>query len=381
MDSSLTFDKPSMTEMPQSRHPLLDFVRMAFILTDIHSKILYANQFAEYLFGYSKEEMEGQRIRLLFFEEDLKYFLPSIVFLATEKAGFEGDGLLKHKDGQGVFVHLYVISFKEGEETFLAFSFQEIKRLKTLEREKLELKHRANLGMMVEEIAHQVRNPIASIGGYLQRLQKSSRLTPKTETYIHRVLQETKRLEEMIRRVEELVKMPQPVFKKEKIVEVMEQVVQSISNEEKAKGLSFSLEEGAIDREDYFYVDRGLVGQAFSHLLNNSIESLRRNKKARKDIRVFLSCDREKVEISLSDRGEGIPKKNLPHVFEPFFSTKPDHIGLGLTFVKKVVEDHGGRIEVDSRLHSGTTIRLIFPKDRRRPVRREWIAPEAQPSF
>ncbi len=372
-----------MTEMPEGRHPLLDYVRMAFILTDVHSKILYVNRFAEGLFGYSKEEMEGQRIRLLFFEEDLKFFLPNIVFLATDKAGFEGDGLLRRKDGKGVFVHLSVTSFKEGGETFLTFSFEEIQRLKTLEGEKLALKHRASLGMMVEEIAHHVRNPIASIGGYLHRLKKIAIPSSKAETYIHRILQETKRLEEMIHRMEELVKIPRPVFKKEKIVEVVEEIVRSFSQEEKAEGISFSLEEEAIDREEYFYVDRSLVAQAFSHLLSNSIESLRQTKggKDRKKIRISLSCDEENVEISFSDRGEGIPKKDLPHIFEPFFSTRPERVGLGLTFVKKVVEDHGGRIEVDSRLHKGTTIRVIFPKDRRRPIRRKWISTEAQPSF
>ncbi|MDO9123609.1 MAG: PAS domain S-box protein, partial [Deltaproteobacteria bacterium] len=135
-----------MTEILKSRHFLLDFVQVAFILTDIHSKILYANRYAEHLFGYTREEMEGQRIRTLFFEEDLKYFLPNIVYLAIYRAGFEGDGLLRQKDGKGIFVHLSAVSFKEGGEAFLAFSFQEIQRLKRLEREKLELKHRASLG-------------------------------------------------------------------------------------------------------------------------------------------------------------------------------------------------------------------------------------------
>lgn len=371
-----------MEEKSQRQHPLLDLVRMAFILTDIHSKILFANRFAEYLFGYSREEMEGQRIRLLFFEEDLKYFLPNVVFLATDKSGFEGDGLLRQKDGKGVFVHLSATSFVEGGETFLAFSFQEIQRLKTLEREKLELKHRANLGMMVEEIAHHVRNPIASIGGYLRRLSKIAVFNPRAETYIHRILQETKRLEEMIHQMEGLVKMPRPVFKKERILEVVESIVQSVSQEEKSEGISFSLEEGAIDREEYFYVDRNLVAQAFSHLLRNSIESTRqmKGKKGRKEIRISLLCDEDNVEISISDRGEGMPRKDLPRIFEPFFSTKPEHVGLGLTFVKKVVEDHGGRIEVNSHLRKGTTMRLIFPKDRRRPIRRKLISTKAQPS-
>jgi PAS domain S-box-containing protein len=373
----------TMTEIPKTRHPFLDLVHVAFILTDIHSKILYANRYAEHLFGYMREEMEGQRIRVLFFEDDLKYFLPNIVYLAIDKAGFEGDGLLRQRDGKGIFVHLSAASFKEGGETFLAFSFQEIQRLKRLEREKLELRHRASLGMMVEEIAHQVRNPIATIGGYAQRLMKASVSSPKTKAYIDRVLQETKRLEEMIRRMEELVKMPRPVFQREKFLEVVERTLQSVSQVEKAKEISFNLEEGSLKGEEYFYIDRDLVIRALSHILENSIESIGqgKRKKERKRIRVFLACNEENVEISVSDRGEGIPKKNLDRIFEPFFSTRPERVGLGLTFVKRMMEDHGGKIRIESRLRSGTTITLTFPKDRRRLIRREWVSPEAQNSL
>ncbi len=369
-----------MVEILKSRHPFLDFVQVAFVLTDIHSKILYTNRYAEHLFGYSREEMEGQRIRTFFFEEDLKYFLPNMVYLAIYKAGFEGDGLLRQKDGKGIFVYLSTASFKEGGETFLTFSFQEIQRLKRLEREKLELRHRASLGMMVEEIAHQVRNPIASIGGYTRRLMKASVSSPKTEAYLDRVLRETNRLEEMIRRMEELVKMPRPVFQRENILEIVERTLQSVSQEEKAKGVSFNLEEGSLEGDEYFYIDRGLLTRALSHILENSIESVGqgKGKKDRNRIRVFLACNEENVEISVSDKGEGISKKNLDRIFEPFFSTRPERVGLGLTFVKRVVEDHGGKIRIDSRLRRGTTMTLTFPKDRRRHIRREWVSPEAE---
>jgi len=372
-----------MTETPKSRHPFLDFIQASFVLTDVHGRILYTNRYTEHLFGYTREEMEGQRIRTFFFTEDLKYFLPNIVYLAIDKAGFEGDGLLRQKNGNGIFIHLSASSFKEGGETFLAFSFQEIQRLKKLEREKLELRHRASLGMMVEEMAHQIRNPISSIGGYAQRLMKASVSPQRMEIYLDRILQQTKRLEEMIHRMEELVKIPKPIFQKERFLEVVERVLQSIAQEEKAKGVSLSLEEGSLEGEEYFYIDKALVTRALAHILENSIESVKqgRRKKDRMKIRVFLACNEESLEVSVLDRGEGIPKKNLGRIIEPFFSTKPDRAGLGLTFVKRVMEDHGGKLRIDSRLRTGTTVTLAFPKDRRRPIRREWVSPEAQNSF
>jgi len=82
---------------------------------DVHAKILYANRYAERLFGYVKGEIEGKRIRALFLEEDQTYFLPNIIYLTAYKNGFEGEALLKQKDGAKIFVHLSSNSFKEGE--------------------------------------------------------------------------------------------------------------------------------------------------------------------------------------------------------------------------------------------------------------------------
>ena len=340
-----------MAETSKSRHPFLDFIQAAFVLTDVHGRILYTNRYTENLFGYPKEEIEGQRIRTFFFTEDLKYFLPNIVYLAVYKAGFEGDGLLRQKNGKGIFIHLSAASFKEGGETFLAFSFQEIQRLKRLEREKLELSHRASLGMMVEEMAHQIRNPISSIGGYAQRLMKASVSSQKAEIYLARILHETKRLEMMIQRMEELVKIPRPVFQKEKVLEVVEKTLQNVSKEEKAKGVSLNLEEGSLGGEECFYIDKDLITRALSHILENSIESVKqgRRKRDRMRIRVCLACNAESIEVSVLDRGEGISKKDLCRICEPFFSKRPERAGLGLPFVKRVMEDHGGKIRIDSR--------------------------------
>jgi len=365
-----------MVEILKSRHHFLDLVQVAFILTDAHSKILYTNRFTERLFGYSREEMEGKRIRILFLEEDLTYFLPNIIYLTLYENGFEGEALLRQKNGSKVFVDLYSTCFKEEGEVFLTFSFQEIQRLKKLERERSEMERWASLGMMVEEIAHQIRNPIVGIGGYTQRLLKGFPPSSKGKSYLHRILQETKRLETMIQRMEEYVLIPKPTFQKEKIQEVVEAVIEGFSEEATEKGVSINLEMGALEREGDCFIDKILIAKALFYILENSIEAIAKlpmGKKGR-SVKVSLLGDKENLGISISDRGEGIPKKNLDRIFDPFFSTQPDRVGLGLTFAKRVMEEQGGRIQVESRLKRGTTVTLTFPKDRRRILRRERIS-------
>jgi PAS domain S-box-containing protein len=365
-----------MVEILKSRYHFLDLVQVAFILTDAHSKILYTNRFTERLFSYSREEIEGKRIRILFLEEDLTYFLPNIIYLTLYENGFEGEALLRQKNGSKVFVDLYSTCFKEEGEVFLTFSFQEIQRLKKLERERSEMERWASLGMMVEEIAHQIRNPIVAIGGYSQRLLKGFSPSSKGKSYLHQILQETKRLETMIQRMEEYVLIPKPTFQKEKIQEAVETVIQGFSEEAIEKGISIDLEMGVLERGGDCFIDKILIAKALYYILENSIQGVAQLllSKKRRGIRVSLFGDKGNIGISISDRGEGIPKKNMDRIFEPFFSTRPDRVGLGLTFAKRVIEEQGGRIQVDSRLKRGTTVTLTFPKDRRRILRREKIS-------
>jgi PAS domain S-box-containing protein len=365
-----------MVEILKSRHPFLDLVQVAFVLTDTHSKILYTNRHAERLFGYSKKEMEGQRIRLLFLEEDLTYFLPNIVYFTLYKNGFEGEVLLRRRDGMKVFTQLHTTPFKEEGEVFISFSFQEIQRLKTLEKEKVEMERWAGLGMMLEEIAHQIRNPITAIGGYTQRLLKALTPSPKAKSYLRQIFLEAKRLETMIQRLEEYVLIPKPIYRKEKIQGVVEAVLRAFSKEATEMGVSISLETGALEGEGSFFVDRDLLSKALFHILENSIEAVTRKPtgKGGRAVKVSLFGDAGNIGLSISDRGEGIPKKNLGRIFEPFFSTRPDRVGLGLTYAKRVVEEQEGSIRVESRLKKGTITTLTFPRDRRRIVRREKIS-------
>jgi signal transduction histidine kinase len=318
-------------------------------------------------------------MRLLFLEEDLTYFLPNIIYLSLYKNGFEGEALLRQKNGAKVFVHLYTTSFKDEGEVFISFSFQEIQRLKRLERERLELERWASLGMMVEEIAHQIRNPIVAIGGYTQRLLKTLSPLPKGKSYLHQILQEARRLETMIQRVEEYVLIPKPTFQREKIQEVVETVLQKFSKEATEKGISLNLETGALEGEGEFFIDKELITKALFYILENSIEAVTQVPMGKKGriVKLSLLGDGRSIGVSISDRGEGILKKNLDRVFEPFFSTRPDRVGLGLTYAKRVVEDQGGSIHVESHLKKGTTITFTFPKDRRRKLRREQLFPKA----
>ena len=368
-----------MVEILKSQRQLLDFAQVAFVVTDVHSKIAYANRFAERLFGYQRHEMEGQRVRILFLEGDLTYFLPNIVYLTLYKTGFEGEGLLKQREGKKVFVHISTASFREGGEVFLTFSFHEIQRLKNLEREKTEMERWANLGLMVQEITHRIKAPVLSLRGSAKRLMKRSPSEVRSHGDLGRISRETQRLESMIQGVEEYVLISRPAFAKENVREVVEAAIQAGSQGASRKGIVFSLDTGNIEGDEFFFVDRELAVKALSGILRNSTEGLEKAGPGSKKVKVSLFADEENIGISISDKGEGILKKDLSYIFKPFFSTRPGHVGLGLTFAKMVAAEHGGEIRAQSQRKKGTSVTLVFARDRRRKVRRELLSSEILP--
>jgi PAS domain S-box-containing protein len=368
-----------MGEILKRSHNLLEAVPATFLFTDVHSRILYANCQTENFFGYSCDEMEGERIRVLFLEEDLIHFLPNIIYLTRYKDGFDGEALLRRKDGTKIFVHLFTTSFEEGGETFLSFGFQEIQRLKILERERLEAERWAGLGHMVEEIAHQFRNPLSSVGGYAKRILKGNLSSPKAKAYLEQVQQETGRMETILQRVEELVRVPRPVFQRDNIQAVVDAAVKALSPQAAARGIALRVKKGEFKGEGTFFADRQLLSRTLEQILENSCEaiSMKPAKSRKKIVELAVLDDGENVGMAVTDWGQGIPKKNLGRIFDPFFTTRPERVGLGLTFSWRVIEEHGGAVRVNSVVNRGTTIAMTFPKDRRRKVRREWLSPEA----
>ncbi|MCX5907850.1 MAG: ATP-binding protein [Deltaproteobacteria bacterium] len=315
---------------------------------------------------------------MLFFEEDLLYLYPNIIYLTIYRNGFDGEVLFRQKDGKKIFVHLCTTSFKEEGEVFLTFAFQEIQRLKNLEQERQEVEHWASLGRMIEEIAHQFRNPIASVGGYAHRMLKGDTLASKDKKYLRRIVQETNRLEALLQRVEEYIKIPPPIFHGENLPKVVQEAITRFS-QSVPKGVEIRLDTKGLSGDGQFYIDRELIIRVLLHILDNSLEAIQQKprKKAKEVIDLQLLDDGEVMEIAITDRGLGIPKKNLNLVFDPFFTNHPHRVGLGLTFVRKVMHEHGARVSLGSRLQRGTTVHLFFSKDRRRKLRRESILPDS----
>jgi len=260
--------EPTMIESLRSRHPFLDLVQVAFILTDAHSKILYTNRYTRTSLRVFERRVGGERMRLLFLEEDLTYFLPNIIYLSLYKNGFRRGGPFETEDGAKVFVHLYTTTFKEEGEVFISFSFKRFSDWRNWRGKDWRWNVGQVLAMMVEEIAMQIRKSDCCHWGYTQRLLKTLSPLPKGKSYLINSSggEETWNHDSAGGGI---CPDPHAHFPKRKDSRSVEAVLQNFSKEAAEKGISLNLETGRLEGGDFF-VDKKLITKALFYILETA---------------------------------------------------------------------------------------------------------------
>ncbi|MCM8806312.1 MAG: ATP-binding protein [Candidatus Omnitrophica bacterium] len=251
-----------------------------------------------------------------------------------------------------------------------AFAYETVKRnleqlrqlneqLRKTQEELLACERFAAAGRISTYLAHEIRNPLVTIGGFagqILEICKDKKIDPRISRNARIIVNEVRRLELVLNNLLRFsFKQPakkQLIHLQSFLNELME--VLSINIEERQ--VKFSVE---IPENIYVYADRIQLSEVFYNLIHNAIDSV----KPGGSIVIKAGQHNKQVWIEISDTGNGIPEDVMKHLFKPFFTTKPHGMGLGLHLVKMIVEEnHGGTIDVVSQLNTGTRIRFTIPE-------------------
>ncbi len=225
------------------------------------------------------------------------------------------------------------------------------RRQEELERRLSASEKLAAMGKLSAMIAHEIRNPLNSILMGLQYMAEMGELSPEV---LQTIRQEAERLTELTGELLSYTKgfeiHPEPVS----VRQLLEELKLKLLPRAQIQNIDFQVE---TVPDIVLHLDRRWVLRALENVIRNAFEAIG------KDGHVWLRVEERPQEVVflIEDDGPGIPQKDQEHLFEPFFTTKDSGFGLGLYLVRKVVEAHGGRVEVDSR-KGRTVFRLVFPK-------------------
>lgn len=249
------------------------------------------------------------------------------------------------------------------ENAILYRNLEEVhQRLKETQTFLVHQEKMAALGELSSTIAHEIRNPLVSIGGFARRLYRSMPDEAPEKRYTQTIMIEVSRLEKILSDLLDYTRKEALSFAEVDLREILEESFSQVS--EKLNGGAIELSKEYSEGIPKVMGDQRQLIQVFSNLFSNAYEAMKG--KGTLSLRVFPVAKNGSafVRIEVEDTGSGIDPENLHNIFNPFYSTKESGLGLGLPLVYKIIASHRGQIEVDNRPGEGVTFIITFPAAR-----------------
>lgn len=232
----------------------------------------------------------------------------------------------------------------------------EIERLHRTQMSRAE--HLATLGEMATGLAHEIRNPLAGIAGVIEIIGRDLPSTSPARSVVKDVRQEIARINHIVTDLLQTARPHPPKVRKSDLNTTVEHAVMLGRQQALAKSVEIALHKDPTLPEVEHDSDQ--IHQVLLNLLLNSLQAIEQNGK----ITVNLESHGKAAVVQVIDNGRGIAPDQLPNIFRPFYTTKGDGTGLGLSLARRIVEDHQGRIDVSSTLGKGTTFSVVLPLQR-----------------
>jgi two-component system sensor histidine kinase PilS (NtrC family) len=267
------------------------------------------------------------------------------------------EAVLPRPGGSTVPVRLTFWALKAGDEDEqlgVICACEDLTAVRAMEERLRQADRLATLGRMSANIAHEIRNPLASLTGAIEVLASSGTAGEVRERLAQIVLKESGRLTEILRAFLEYARPAPLVRARVNVVEPIDEVLVLLEHRAAAGTLKIARE---FPPSLEWVVDVQQFRQTVWNLCLNAVEAMPDGG----ELRVTAGVVGGRLEVRVGDTGEGIAREDLGHVFEPFFSTKLDGSGLGLALVQRIMQEHGGEVHVESAPGAGSAFTLRFP--------------------
>ncbi|MDQ0268607.1 ATP-binding protein [Cytobacillus purgationiresistens] len=252
------------------------------------------------------------------------------------------------------------------ERKLLKFSMELNEKKKLINKTALKIneanftsEYANNLSTIAASMAHEIRNPLTTVKGFLQLLKPHLADIGK-EQYADIALDEINRANEIIY---EFLNAAKPPDHKKKVIylnKIVRDTLLLFESEAIVQNTSFTLKLSQSDA--ILYGDEKQLKQVLVNLIKNSIEAMEPNKHHRESkISVTVEKNSTHSYIIIEDTGLGMTEKTIANLFKPFYSTKKSGTGIGLSICKQIIEDHEGKLHIDSVLGQGTKMKIEFP--------------------
>jgi len=326
---------------------------------DLQGNIASWNPAAEQITGYTLGEIKGRWKEV--FGDSIKGIFGHTDALRDRPFRFNG-GIVK-KDGSPAVLGMTASLLKDDANTVrgIILIFHDITKMVEMEEQVRRQERLASVGSFAAGIAHEIRNPLASLSGSIQVLQGELDLKGDDKRLMDIVVRETDRLNAIITEFLEYARPKTTQTENIELRSLLDETIMLLKNSRNfVEGIRISR---AVFPHIVLKGDSQRLRQVFWNLLINACQAMPKGGAITISASPFTHADDAAAwcEIVLSDTGQGIAPEHLDKIFDPFFTTKTGGTGLGLAIVHRIIEDHGGAIAVDSEPGNGTQFTIRLP--------------------
>ena len=353
---------------------VIDSALDGMIVIDSHGTVLLYNAACERLFGYSAEEVIGNNVRVLMTRPDRKNhdtYIQNYLRTGTARIiGIGRDVTGRRKDGSTVPIRLAVGELRDDDDTLLFIgtlhdlteALRARERIEELQSELMQVARASAVGEMGTALAHELTQPLSAVAGFVESSaalldQGGVEIPAKAREYMDQAVAQSLRAGAVIRLLREFTGRGDSERSVEDINAVVEEICKLAMLGTASDQIDLELNLAAALPP--VLIDHVQIQQVVLNLVRNSIDAL--SDCETRTITVATVPGDDMVEVVVRDNGPGLPSEVRDRAFEPFVSTKPDGIGIGLSICRTIVEAHGGRIAVDTSTEQGTGFRFSVP--------------------
>lgn len=276
-------------------------------------------------------------------------------FLAEIKERNRAEIILQYIHTSGEVKYYKITSYLDEDHNMYLTRIADYTERAMLKRDVSERGSLSEVGQLAASIAHEIRNPMTTLKGFTQLLKATA--TEETLKYLTVIDDEISRMESIL---SEMLYLSKPVVNEKKQVpfnRLVLDIIRVISPKATFEGIKI-IQKGDFSSDCFVYGDEGKLKQALLNLLKNGLESMGPGG----TLTITLKESKvDELQVVVEDTGKGMYDAQLDQIFSSYFTTRPNGTGLGLPFVLKTVEDHGGVITVSSKIHIGSKFALSFP--------------------
>lgn len=347
--------RSSLTRIKAFSDNVVENMPIGLLALDTDGKIASFNETAETILQLSSREILGQKAHEI---------LPSQLWTIIDERNDE-KGIIEREidctlnDGKIIPLEMSVSPLEGEDDSFLGYIllFRDLTEVQNLKREIERSRRLASLGRLAAGIAHEIRNPLSSIKGFATYFRERYKEIPEDRKTAEIMVQEVERLNRVIGELLEFAR-PMKIRKREASIEALIQhTLKMVEGQAMEKSITLDV---SLDQEiEDIPVDADRINQVLLNLYLNALDAMGDGG----TLSVGLSRDDglKSIRITVSDTGVGIRKKDLVHIFDPYFTTKQSGTGLGLAIVHRIIETHKCEVKVESELGKGTRVTILLP--------------------